>query len=182
MSGAGASNQRAYLRRLGKLDEALLDRFPENPELQQKARADLARLDLVGRPAPRVVAEDLYGAIFRLSDLKGQVVLVDFWATWCAPCLADLPALQAAYSKYHARGFEVVSISLDETADPLVDFVKARKLPWRQVHNATCGGDAVAALGVTNIPATFLGAPDGTIARIDLRGPALEKALGTLIR
>ena len=178
-TSASAAGEYAVARRVYA---ALLDRFGTRPELREKVHGDLARLDRVGKPAPSLSVKDLDGKPVRLADLRGRVVLVDFWATWCAPCLADLPALQAAYTRYHARGFEVVSISLDETADPLVDFVKARKLPWRQVHNATCGGDAVAAFGVTNIPATFLVAPDGTIARIDLRGPALEKALGTLIK
>jgi thiol-disulfide isomerase/thioredoxin len=163
-----------------KVYDALLQKFGTNPALRDKVKADLARLDRVGKPAPAEVARDMQGKPFRISDLKGKYVLVDFWATWCTPCVAELPNVQAAFAKYHAKGFEVVSVSLDETAEPVVDFVRSRKIPWRQIHNATAGGDLVAAYGVTSIPATFLVGPDGTIVRIELRGPALEKALSAL--
>ena len=129
-----------------------------------------------------MTAVDLAGAPIRLEDLRGKYVLVDFWATWCAPCVVELPRLQAAYAKYHAKGFEVVAVSLDETRSAVVDFVKARKLPWKQVHNATGNGDLGEAFGVKNIPATFLIDPKGTIIRRELRGQALDKALETLIR
>lgn len=157
--------------------ETLLDRYGEAAELRQKIRDDLARLDRLGKHAPTAIAKDIDGKPFRLSDLKGKYVLVDFWATWCAPCLGELPNIRANYDKFHTKGFEVVGVSLDETAEPLIDFVKARKLPWAQVHNATCGADLVEMFGVNNIPATFLVGPDGSILRLELRGPALGKAL-----
>jgi peroxiredoxin len=157
--------------------EALLAQFPESPTLRQKVLDDLARLDRVGKPAPRFEVRDLSGRPVRLDRLRGKYVLVDFWATWCAPCVSELPNLLTAYSKYHDSGFEVVAVSLDETPEPVIDFVKARKLPWPQVHNATSGGDMVEAFGVSNIPASFLIDPNGTIVRIELRGPALEQAL-----
>jgi thiol-disulfide isomerase/thioredoxin len=161
----------------------LLKKFgADNPPLRQKVGDDLARLDRVGKPAPPAEVKDVDGKAFRFETLKGKYVLVDFWATWCAPCLAELPRIQAARAKYHARGFEVVSISLDETKGPVVDFVKVRKLPWVQIHNATCVGDLVQAFGVSTIPATFLIDPKGTIVRLDLRGPALDKALESLIK
>jgi len=156
--------------------EVLLTRF-SNPELRNKVRDDLARLDMVGRPAPAIVAKDLEGRTFRLGDLKGKYVLIDFWATWCAPCVAETPGLKALYEAYRGKGFEIVGVSLDETAAPLRDFVKARKIPWTQVHNLTCGSDLQATFDVSTIPATFLVGPDGTIERLELRGESLEKFL-----
>ena len=93
------------------------------------------------------------------------------------PCVAELPRLQAAYATYHDAGFEVVGVSLDETKAAVVDFARARNLPWRQIHNASSGADLVEAFGVSTIPATFLIDPQGVIIRLELRGPALEKAL-----
>jgi peroxiredoxin len=161
--------------------EALLKQFEQSPTLRQKVRDDLARLDRVGKPAPHFDVKDINGQPVRLDALKGKYVLVDFWATWCAPCLTELPNEQAAYAKFHDRGFEIVAVSLDESPDPVTDFVKTRKLPWRQVHNASSGGDLVDAFGVANIPATYLLGPDGVIVRLDLRGKALEQVLGKFL-
>lgn len=118
------------------------------------------------------------------TEIEGHkgLAVVDFWATWCAPCLAELPRVQAAHAKYRGKGFEVVAVSLDETKEPVVDFVRARKLPWTQVHNASASGDLVGAFGVNTIPATFLIDPKGVVIRLDLRGAALDKALESLIK
>ena len=166
-----------------KVYQTLLRKFGgESPNLAQKIRDEIARIDRVGTPAPGLAVVDLSGASLRLDDLRGKYVLVDFWATWCAPCVVELPRLQSAYAKYHAKGFEVVAVSLDETKSAVVDFVQARKLPWKQVHNATANGDLVEAFGVKNIPATFLIDPEGRIVRLELRGQALDKALAAMIR
>ena len=166
-----------------KVYQSLLRKFGgESPNLAQRIRDEIARIDRVGTPAPSIAVNDLAGAPLRLEDFRGKYVLVDFWATWCAPCVVEHPRLQAAYAKYHDKGFEIVAVSLDETKSAVVDFVKARKLPWKQVHNATGGGDLVEAFGVKNIPATFLIDPGGHIVRLELRGQALDKALATLIK
>ncbi|MDR3638398.1 MAG: TlpA disulfide reductase family protein [Isosphaeraceae bacterium] len=162
--------------------EALLARYGDSPTLRQKVRDELVRLELIGKPAPGAAVTDVKGSTIRLSDLRGKYVLVDFWATWCAPCVAELPRLQAAYAKYRDAGFEIVGISLDESKGALTDFVKARKIPWRQVHNASSGGDLVEAFGVKSIPATFLIDPQGVITRLELRGPVLDQALAKLLR
>ena len=161
--------------------QTLLDRYPDSPNLVQKVKGEIARLDKVGKPAPSLAAKDVKGDVLRLDALKGRYVLVDFWATWCAPCIAELPRVEAAYAKYHARGFEVVGVSLDETKSAVTDFVKTRNIPWRQVHNASAGADLVEAFGVGTIPATFLIDPNGVITRLELRGPALDRALAKLI-
>jgi len=166
-----------------KVYGSLLRKFGgESPNLAQRIKDEIARIDRVGTPAPSVEAVDLAGAPVRLEDLRGRYVLVDFWATWCAPCVVELPRLQAAHAKYRDKGFEIVAVSLDETKAAVVDFVKARKLPWTQVHNATSNGDLVEAFGVKNIPATFLIDPKGTIIRLELRGQALDKALDSLMK
>lgn len=162
--------------------QTLLDRYGESPTLRQKVKDDLTRLDKVGKPAPEVVAKDVNGEPFRLDSLRGKYVLLDFWATWCAPCVAELPKLQAAQAKYRGRGFEIVGVSLDETKGAVTDFVKARAIPWRQIHNASSDADLVEAFGVSTIPATFLIDPHGVIVRLELRGPALDAALAKLLK
>jgi peroxiredoxin len=162
--------------------ESLLERYRDSPTLRQKVRDELNRLALVGKPAPAVAVKDIKGDTFRLDDLRGRYVLVDFWATWCAPCVAEFPRIQAAYARYRDAGFEVVGVSLDETRAAVLDFTRTRKIPWRQIHNASAGGDLVEAFGVGSIPATFLIDPQGTIIRLELRGPALEKVLAQLVK
>ncbi len=164
-----------------KVYQTLLDRFGESPTLRQKIKDDLKRFEKVGKPAPGVVAKDVKGDTFRLESLRGKYVLLDFWATWCAPCVAELPRLQAAHAKYRGRGFEIVGVSLDETKSAVTDFVKARGLPWRQIHNASSEADLVEAFGVNTIPATFLIDPQGVVIRLELRGPALEQTLSKLL-
>jgi peroxiredoxin len=179
---ANAANASGEYEIARKVYEGLLQKFGTNPALLQKVKDDLARIDRVGKPAPLATVRDIQGKPVRLGDLKGKYVLIDFWATWCNPCVAELPNVQAAYAKFRDKGFEVISVSLDETVEPVVDFVKTRKMTWLQIHNATSGGDLVAAYGVTSIPATFLVGPDGTILRIELRGPALQKALRGMMK
>ncbi len=161
---------------------SLLARFGESPNLRQKIQAELKRLEKVGKPAPEFATEDVKGNPVRLSAYRGKYVLVDFWATWCSPCIAELPRLQAAYRTYHDSGFEIISVSLDENKSAVSDFVKVRGMPWPQVHNASSAADLVDAFGVITIPAVYLIDPEGSIIRLDLRGKALDETLGRLVK
>lgn len=199
MDGLGSSEQEEFALSFsetfaasavaaGEIDAArrtyqtLAETFPDAIELKQRVEAELDRLDRVGKPIANVEAQDLSGKTFRLSSLRGKYVLVDFWATWCGPCLVELPRLQEAHRRHRDAGLEIVSVSLDETRSAVVDFVKVRQLPWTQLHNSTAGADLVEAFGVTSIPASYLIDPDGTIIRLDLRGSKLDAALAELIK
>jgi thiol-disulfide isomerase/thioredoxin len=178
---AGAAIAAGDYKAARQVLQLLQERFPESPDIQQKVRADLKRLDRVGKLAPAIDTVDLDGKAVTLESLRGKYVLVDFWATWCTPCLEELPRLEAAYQNYHDNGFEIVAISLDEERPDVASFVTSRKLPWRQIHNASGAGDLVEAFGVTSIPASFLIDPQGVVIRLDLRGPRLDSTLTTLL-
>jgi thiol-disulfide isomerase/thioredoxin len=80
-----------------------------------------------------IAGPTVQGPPFDLKALRGKVVLVDFWATWCAPCIAELPNMREVYDRYHARGFEVVGVSLDESRERLTEFIRDKQVPWPQI-------------------------------------------------
>ena len=156
--------------------EALLKKFGgESPNLAQKVKDELARLDRVGTPAPERRGQRPRRQAVPARRPPGQVRPGRLLGDLVRPCVVELPRLQAAYAKYHAKGFEIVGVSLDETKAAVVDFVKARKLPWKQIHNATARRRPRRGLRRQAIPATFLIDPEGTIVRLDLRGPGARQ-------
>lgn len=127
------------------------------------------RLKVGAAPFP-IATNDLKGQPISLAKYKGKVVLLDFWATWCGPCVAGLPELKSAYNKYHAQGFEVVGISLDEEKGALTSFIKKNKMPWPQIFDGK-GWDSKVSndYGVRAIPFLLLIGRDGKIAAVNPR-------------
>jgi thiol-disulfide isomerase/thioredoxin len=120
-----------------------------------------------------------------LRQWRGKVVLLDFWATWCGPCKAELPNILAAYRTYHSRGFEVVAISLDSEKDrsALVEYIREHDLPWPQHFDGQGWKNEYAVkFGVRAIPAMFLIDQSGRIASTDARGPKLEAEIRRLLQ
>lgn len=165
-----------------KLLEQLQQEFPDSKQaamMKMQEKADKARAGLVkGAAFPDFEVKDTAGEALTLSSYKGKVVLLDFWATWCGPCVAELPNVLEAYAKHHADGFEIIGISLDKEKGDLESFIKEKKMPWRQFFDGKGWENELAqTFGINSIPATYLLDRKGVIVGVGLRGPALEKAV-----
>lgn len=138
----------------------------------------------IGDIAPEIVMADPNGVERRLSDLKGKVVLIDFWASWCGPCRRENPNVVNAYNQYKNRGFEVFSVSLDQAADRWTSAIEQDGLIWPN-HVCDMNGWQNAAArdyGVSSIPHAVLIDQNGTIVATHLRGPALGAKINELLR
>lgn len=132
-----------------------------------------------GGPAPEINLNDTNGKPLPLSSLRGKVVLVDFWASWCGPCRKENPNVVNMYKKYKDKGFTVYSVSLDESRDAWLKAIDDDNLSWPN-HVSDLKGwqsEAAAAYSVSAIPATFLLDKEGNIIARNLRGPELEQKL-----
>ena len=131
-----------------------------------------------GLKFPGFEEKDVAGKPLSIDNYKGKVVLIDFWATWCGPCVAELPNVLKVYEKHHGKGFDIIGISLDQDEAKLTSFTKQKNMTWQQFFDGQGWGNKLAAkYGVNSIPATFLLDGEGKIIGKDLRGEALEEAV-----
>jgi len=145
---------------------------------QHEAAQKVQRTLVEGGKFPDFDEKDLAGKPLSVANYKGKIVLIDFWATWCAPCVGELPNVVKAYEKHHDKGFEIIGISLDQNEAGLKNFTKDRNMPWQQYFDGKGWGNKLAQkYGVQSIPATFLIDGEGKIIGRDLRGEALEEAV-----
>ena len=146
-------------------------------QVQPNRKVQLVTADPLARPkigdfVPALRLSTLDGVSLDLAQLKGKIILLDFWATWSGPCIAELPELAATYDQFGSRDdFVMIGISLDEKEPELREFVRRREVKWHQVLGAQGGADAAAqGLGVLGEPRVFIIGRDGRITAAGIRG------------
>ena len=136
--------------------------------------------NFVGQAALDFQVKDLNGQPLSLEKYRGQVVLLDFWATWCPPCIAEMPNLKRTYAKYKNQKFEIIGISLDRSKSSLQAYLEEEGITWPQHYDSSRQISNM--YQVTGIPSTFLIDAEGVIRKTNLRGSSLETAVAQLVQ
>jgi len=175
-----AVRERSFMK-VGVFEHRHYDSLRGNPRfaaLVEEAKKNSG----VGRVAADFSTHLVSGEEFSLSSLRGRVVLLDFWATWCAPCKKELPALQELYREFGPRGLEFVAYSLDEDRDVLEQYIRDKGLRWRVAWSGKGWDDeTVAAWAVNQLPAKWLIGRDGRIRAFNPAGDELRRAVAELL-
>lgn len=152
--------------------------------MEKQAQTDKIKETLkVGAKFPDFNETDVDGKPVSIASYKGKVVMIDFWATWCGPCMGEFPNVLATYQKHHAEGFEIIGVSLDSDKDAVTTFIKQKGVTWQQFFDGKGWSNKLAAqYGIESIPATFLLDGNGVIIGEDLRGPELEAAVAKAVK
>ena len=182
-------NELFYLRNDLTLDslKQLFHLFPSS--LQKTKYGDVISTYINAKGAPSIGNKfieiegfDSNGAVRKLSEIKGKYILLEFWASWCAPCLTEIPNLSKDYKNFKDKGFEIYSFSIDSNKDSWKKAIEKYQIPWLNVTDNKGNYSVMAAkYNVRAIPKNFLINPDGTIIAIDLRGKRLYDKLNELL-
>jgi peroxiredoxin len=176
---ATLSNAAEIEQQLQLLDPQMTNKFAT----LVKERLERVKSTEVGAVLPNIELPDPNGKPVSLESLRGKYVFVDFWASWCRPCVNEIPNLKMAYDKFHEKGFEIISISLDEDRNEWTNAIARHELNWLHVSDLQAfNSPLVRQLAVAYVPHTFLLDPNGVIIAVDLRGEELENKLAEMMQ
>lgn len=148
---------------------------PAPDEMKEQAKGILKRLDAVGKPID-IAFKSFDGRAVDLSKMKGKVVLVDFWATWCGPCMGEVPHVKEAFEKLHEKGFEIVGISFDQDKEKLESTLKDKGMTWPQYFDGEGWKNKYGQqFGINSIPTMWLVDKKGNLRDVNARGALEEK-------
>jgi peroxiredoxin len=166
-----------------KLDIGLTKKFPNDNNVKMfHDVVSKIQATTIGQLAPEINLPSPAGENIALSSLKGKIVLVDFWASWCGPCRKEMPNVVKAYKKYKDKGFEIFGVSLDQDKDKWVEAIKKDEITWPQVSDLRqWKSEAARIYNVQGIPYTVLLDKEGRIIAKNLRGEELDKKLAEVL-
>lgn len=180
--GVNYLNQEEDFPFLDSLSTRLAKDLPESQYVKEFTQGiSSMRATVVGQMAPEISLPNPEGETKKLSDLRGNVVLVDFWAAWCGPCRRENPNVVKMYNKYNDKGFEIFGVSLDRKKEDWIQAIEKDGLAWTQVSDLSYfNSEAAKTYSINAIPATVLLDKEGRIIARNLRGEALEQKLAEL--
>jgi thiol-disulfide isomerase/thioredoxin len=181
LGGVLASLKEKSHANYGYFAKIFVDKYrSKSPEAAAQIEAELKRMGafVVGGEAPDFTMNQVDGTPLSLNSLRGKVLLVDFWASWCGPCRRENPHVVALYQKYKDKGFEILGVSLDKTQENWVNAIQSDGLIWKHVSDLKGWGNEVAKMyGISSIPHTILLDKQGKILARGLRSAQLEQEL-----
>ena len=178
-------NMKAYDEKIAREQFNKLEKNVQNLPMSQQIDDYLKKIEsvAVGQKAPSFEGHNPDGEVVKLEEVMGKVTLIDFWASWCKPCRMENPNVVAAYEKYHDKGFNILSVSLDRQngRESWIKAIEDDNMTWNHISRLQYFGPLAKLYNVNAIPATFLLDENGVIIDKNLRGPALHERLEGLL-
>jgi peroxiredoxin len=162
--------------------QTVIAEHPNSPQAKQ-AEGNLVEMEYLnlGQTAPQFTFRSISGEPVSLASFKGKAVLLEFWATYCSACVADIPKLKELYAKHKDQGLVIIGVSLDDDAKALEEMIAAKAIPWPQIRNGK-NGAITELFNVKGTPTYFLLDRDGKIAAKDISGQKLSGAIANLLK